>query len=70
MTTETQCKLSVWAPATPGAASTMVFACDTLKEARGYATSRFARRGDLRGQDVEIRLGRDGKRIGFAGPSR
>ena len=65
-----QNKLSVWAPATPGAASTMVFSCDTIAEAREYTARRFARRGDLRGQDVEIRKGIDGKRIEFAGPCR
>ena len=60
-------KLSVWAPTTQGASLTMQAQCDTIAEAR-LTASKFERRLDLRHQDVEIRLGYDGRRIEFAGP--
>ena len=67
MTTAT---VSLWMPRTPGADPVCVGTYATVVEARDDAKARCARRGDLRGQDVEIRLGRDGQRIEFAGPDR
>ena len=62
-------KLTVWAPATPGAMATVAGKCDTMAEARAIA-ARFAGRRDLRGQDVVIRLGHDGKIVERCGPCR
>jgi hypothetical protein len=65
----TQPKLTVWAPATPGAAETIVGTAETIAEARTIA-ARYDHRRDLRMSDVVIRLGRDGKRIESCGPCR
>ena len=65
--TQTTGKLSIWGPSTPGAMPSVIDFAETLAEARAIAARFAARRKDLRRQDVEIRLGRDGKRIEFAG---
>jgi len=65
----TTTKLTVWAPSTPGADQSPVGFCDTIEEARAIA-ARYNHRKDLRGQDVVVRLGRDGKIIEKCGPCR
>jgi hypothetical protein len=67
--TAKEVKLSVWAPARAGVESTIAGTADTMDQAYAIA-AKFDDRRDLRYQDVEIRLGRDGKRVAFAGPSR
>lgn len=63
-------KLTVWAPATPGAEISVVGTADTMVEARAIA-ARYQHRKDLRMQDVFIRLGKDGKIVeGNCGPCR
>jgi hypothetical protein len=62
-------KLTVWAPATPGAEPSLVGQCDTIADAREIA-ERFEHRRDLRMQDVVIRAGRDGKIVELCGPCR
>jgi hypothetical protein len=70
MTTATATKVSVNAPATPGATHTVVGEFATMAEARSFCL-RFNRdRRDLGYHDVAIRSGRDGKRIEMAGPCR
>lgn len=68
--TTTTTAVSIWMPFAPGHDPVCVGTYATLAEARTAAKDMTARRGDLRHQDVEIRLGRDGKRIEFAGPAR
>lgn len=65
----TASKLTVWAPMTPGCEPTVAGKCDTIAAARAIA-SRFSNRRDLRGQDIVIRLGHDGKIIERCGPCR
>lgn len=65
----TQPKLTVWAPRVPGAAASVVGACDTIAEARQIAAD-FRHRADLTYQDVFVRLGRDGKIVERCGPAR
>lgn len=63
-------KLSIWSIPTPGAEMAIVGWAETVEDARRFASDHFGHRRDLRHQDIEIRLGRDGKRIEFAGPCR
>jgi hypothetical protein len=70
MTTITVNKVSVHAPATPGATHAVVGEFATMAEARAFCV-RFSRdRRDMGYHDVVIRSGRDGKRIEMAGPCR
>jgi hypothetical protein len=62
-------KLSVWTRPVPGADMACVAEVETRAEADEVA-ARYENRRDLRHQDVEIRLGRHGKRVAFAGPLR
>ncbi len=58
----------VLAPATPGAAPTVLHAADRIRDARTLA-SQLDDRGDLTYQDVRIER-RDGSLVEFAGPAR
>lgn len=70
MKTEIENKVSVHAPATPGADHTVVGEFPTMADARSFCV-RFNRdRRDLNYHDVVIRSGRNGKRIEMAGPLR
>lgn len=63
-------RLTVWAPATPGADVSCVGTADTMAEARKIA-AQYSHRRDLKMQDVYIRLGKDGKIVeGNMGPCR
>lgn len=68
MKTVNECNVSVHAPRTPGATHTVVGEFDNVVEARAFCKRFNVNRKDMNYHDVEIRLGRNGKRIEFAGP--
>lgn len=69
MTQQQLKKLTVWAPATPGAAPSIVGTCDSVETARQIA-ERFDSRRDLCMQDVFIRDAASNKIIERCGPAR
>lgn len=65
----TKRKISIYAPATPGAAMTLVGTTDTVAHARVIAALMDDRR-DLVGQDVRIEWTDSGQLIEYGGPNR